>query len=399
MKSVATLFALLLIAARVSADDVSVEERLRRLEAEVAQLKADNAELRRALSMREVEAAPPVVAAPPQPQPQKVVFGGLLQAQAESGDRGDSRFSDDHPRLFIRRARVNVTGETVAHLSFRAEMELAGSVGNAALLRAQLTDAWLGWSRSPSLSLRAGQFKTPFGFEQLQSDQGLETIERSLATERLTSGRQVGLQLGGSPAQRVSYAIGAFNGTGTNLNFNDNGSFLVAARLSAVPVESHGVRWSLGANALRGEDDGVAVAPDFLLDSTPSSPAYDNLFAGSRRGIAFDTQLELQRCSIRGEWLRERFAPDGGAAPFDAEGWYAQTSVFVVADKLQLVGRLEQFDPFASRTGDATRSFVAGVNWFVHPRAAKLQLDWMRARMPGSAKPQQKFLARVQTVF
>ena len=63
--------------------------------------------------------------------------------------------------------------------------------------------------------IRVGQFKTPFGFEQLYSDPRLFITERSLGNDRLTQSRQLGAQVGGDVLdKRLTYAIGLFNGTG-----------------------------------------------------------------------------------------------------------------------------------------------------------------------------------------
>src|SRR5262245_43711620 len=88
--------------------------------------------------------------------------GGLIQVQGEAGDRGDSRFSSSNSRIFLRRARVNVSGRFVEEFNFRAELELAGSLSDASGLRAQLADAYLNWNRFDFANFRVGQFKSPF---------------------------------------------------------------------------------------------------------------------------------------------------------------------------------------------------------------------------------------------
>ena len=60
--------------------------------------------------------------------------------------------------------------------------------------------------------------------------------------------------------------------------------------------------------------------------------------------------------------------------------------------------RLEVFDPNDAAAGDATRSSVSGLNWYFKQLDLKLQLDWMRSRVPG-LPAQQKVIARLQTVF
>jgi phosphate-selective porin len=82
-----------------------------------------------------------------------------------------------------------------------------------------------------------------------------------------------------------------------------------------------------------------------------------------------------------------------------ASGWYGRASYFVVFDKLQLVGRLETFDPNSQIAGDATRSATAGFNWYFRQHDLKLQVDWVRSRVPGVSKGEQKIIARLQAAF
>ena len=121
-----------------------------------------------------------------------IQLGGMIQAQTDGGDRGDSRFTDSNARAYLRRARLNVTGKFVEEFDFRLEMDLAGSLSNASAFRAQMTDGYINWNRFDAANVRVGQFKTPFGFEQLYTDSRLYTAERSLVSDRLTQSRQIG---------------------------------------------------------------------------------------------------------------------------------------------------------------------------------------------------------------
>ena len=58
----------------------------------------------------------------------------------------------------------------------------------------QLTDAYINWNHFDFANVKAGQFKTPFGYEQLYADPKLFTIERTSANDRLTVSRQIGVQ-------------------------------------------------------------------------------------------------------------------------------------------------------------------------------------------------------------
>src|SRR5678815_5611899 len=110
-----------------------------------------------------------------------LALGGVLQVQGEAGDRGDRRYSGRNDRIYLRRARLNAQGRFLEDFDFRLELDVSGSLADASALRAQATDAYVRWNRFAPYGVRSGQFKTPYGYEQLVSDPRLLTIERSLA--------------------------------------------------------------------------------------------------------------------------------------------------------------------------------------------------------------------------
>lgn len=336
------------------------------------------------------------------PLPVTVQFGGLLQVQGEGGDPGDVRF-DGGDRVYLRRARLNATALFPEHFTARLELELAGNLSKTSSLRAQVTDGYVEWNRFPAFSARIGQSKTPYGFEQLYSDSHLPTIERSLANDRLTAGRQLGLGAYGA-AGPVGYGVGFFNGNGANNNFNDNGNFLWTGRLSVSPVRDAptslgALTVSFGLDGLTSRDRSVAAPSDFGFDSTPDTAAHDDTFAGKRRGAGADAQFLAGRLEIWAEYLAERFEPSDAipAASFRAEGGYVLAAWFAVPDRVQVVGRYETYD------GDTdahrkTETWTLGGNGLLRGDHLKVQLDWLHTRVP-SGEWQDKVLARVQAMF
>ncbi len=334
-----------------------------------------------------------------------LTIGGLIQAQAESGDRGDSRFTNDNDRFYLRRARLNATGKFLEEFDFRLELDLAGSLSNTSALRAQATDAYITWNRHPGANVRVGQFKTPFGFEQLYGDPRLLTLERSLANDRLTLGRQIGVQVGGDLLdKRLSYAAGVFNGNGTNNNFNDDDRFLVAARGSGVPwrgkLRGASATWAIGADAYRSTDSNVPQGAEFGFDSTPATTDRDAIFSGNRRGWGVDSQLSAGRFEVWAEYLSTRWEPDSRrpGAVVESSGWYAQAGYYVMPDRLQVVVKTETFDPRNDPSGDSTMTHAAGVNWYFKGHDLKLMMDYLRIQ--ANREPDQdKLLARLQVIF
>lgn len=333
-----------------------------------------------------------------------LTIGGLLQVQADFGDRGDARFAND--RFYLRRARLNAQGKFLEEFDFRLEIELAGTLGNTSGLRGQLTDAFVNWNRYKFANVKVGQFKTPFGFEQLFADPRLTTIERSLVNDRLTLSRQVGVTVGGELLdQRMTYSVGSFNGNGVNNSANDDNRFLRVARLGVVPWRGRlfggNANWSVGAGGYSSDDTSVSPGTEFSFDSTPATPERDNVFDGKRDGIGLDTQLTAGPFEIWAEGLRTTWKPDSGRPKQEIEsrGWYVQASAFVIPQKLQVVLKAEEFDPRRDIEIDSTETGTVGLNWYLKGHDLKLMANYLHVRSEREPRNQNKVLARLQVIF
>lgn len=312
-----------------------------------------------------------------------LMLGGLLQTQAEVGDAGDGRFGSNRSRIYLRRARVNLVARYLEDYDFRLEMDLAGSLAETSGLRAQLTDAYITWTRHPQFTIRGGQFKTPFGFEQLYVDPKLITIERSLPNDRLTLGRQMGVMAQGDLLEkRAAYSVGAFNGAGVNNNLNDNKDFVTVARVSGSPWQSPDSkrRLSVGANGYLSHDTAVSgMAPEFGLDSTPGGTA-DNIFRGNRRGYGVDVQLKFDRLELWGEYLGATFEPRNPvpARRFEAVGYDVQGMVMIVPARLLGLLKFESFRPKTGYPHRHISTFTAGLTDYIKGDDIKLAVNWLR---------------------
>src|SRR5437867_9238434 len=180
----------------------------------------------------------------------KLVLGGFVQVNFEDGDVSafEGRFGqtaiDDRFRL--RRARITLTGDYAEQFDFKMEGDFGqsdGTSGNRTAFSA--TDIWLNWHQFPAAQVKIGQYKAPFGLEQLTPDTQLLTIERTLPTGAITPDRQIGAELWGKPFTSIrpeqkdllTYYAGIFNGNGRNITVNDNNNFMFVGRLELQPFK------------------------------------------------------------------------------------------------------------------------------------------------------------------
>lgn len=382
---------------------LTLEERLNALEKNMQQLQKENTDLKTQLGY---DGKTPLVVTKPGGKEKSLKVGGYLQGQYESGDSPDARFNGIEDRALIRRARIGVSGNFAENFDFKVEGDFgANSISETTGYRAQITDAFVNWNKYSIANVKFGQFKTPFGYEQLAPDTKILTAERSLPNDRLTDSRQIGLAVGGDIiAKRLSYSVGAFNGSGVNNSFNDNESYMWAGRVNGVAfdgkIADKDARVAVGVNALTTRDKGITKS-GFGIDSTPLTPAADNLFSGRRSSYGLDAQLKWWLFGLEAEYLLAHFEPANRVPfdDFDAEGWYVTATAEVWPKHLQAVVKYETFDPNRDLAGNSSDVWTFGFNYFFKGDDLKLSVNYLLGNAAGARDNQGRLLARMQVVF
>lgn len=365
----------------------SVEDRLLVLEDQIRALQKENSQLRRDLG---VAGTAGLVSVRPAGKEPVLALNGLVQTQAEFGDKGDSRGSA-HDRFRVRRVRLGASGRFLEEFDFKVEGEYVGS-------GVTMTDGFLNWNKFAWANVKVGQFKTPYGYEFLASDPKLFTIERTLGSDRLTLNRQVGVQAAGALLEKkLTYAAGVFNGSGANKTSNDNNAFLYVARVAGTPWQGRlfgeSATWTLGVNGFTSEDTALSMPSDFGFTGAA--------FSGRREGFGLDTQLNLGRFDFWAELLGVTFRPDDNkpADSFGAKAWYVQATYFVISKRLQTVLKYDEFDPDDRKAANDTSSWTLGANWFIKGDDLKLQLDYVRTDVASLDDIQNQLWLRAQVIF
>jgi len=368
----------LTLAAQPQTPDLnSLEARLKKLESQVDTLRQENQGLRQQLGVDAKGVAPVRVGV--LGKETKLAIGGYLQTQAEFGDAADSRFPANN-RFLLRRARLGIKGTFAEGFDFVLQSDWGNnSLNSTSGFRAQLSDAYVVWTKHAFANVTLGQFKVPYGYDQLLPDTKGQTIERSLPNDMLTLPRQAGVMVAGSFFQKkLGYAAAVVNGNGTNVSFNDNEQFTSLGRVFATAFDRDGVKLNLGVNGYTGRDTGT--------------------FTGRRTGRGADAQLYFARAELDAEILHTHFDRDVGADT-DAQGWSLAGSYFFVPNKWQGIVRYESYDPNTDVASDQTTLRTIGVTYFVKGDDLKLQFNYLLGTPPNSSQNQGRFIGRMQLVF
>jgi phosphate-selective porin OprO/OprP len=148
----------------------------------------------------------------------------------------------------MRRARIGVQGTLWEQFDFVAEWEFAITAGDGTFTGSAPREIWMGMHDLPWVGFfRVGNFKEPFGLEQLTSSRFLTFIERSIIDDAFMGNDgsyNPGVMIGRNFADdRACAAIGAFNtvaGDG-NATYGEtsDGNYAVVGRLTALPIYQH----------------------------------------------------------------------------------------------------------------------------------------------------------------
>jgi Phosphate-selective porin O and P len=459
-----TITMLVLAVRPLHADPSSDSERLEKLERAVQQLQERNAELEQEVkSLKKMssfapeltgegktktkiysdgktyveknvlaEEKPPIYVVPGGPE-FKLTLGGYIQANFEDGDvsafEGRFGLTALKDRFRLRRARINLTGEFAENFDFKIEGDFENSDGISSNRTAfEATDIFVNWHQFPEANIKVGQWKAPFGLEQITPDQFLLTIERSLPTGAITPERQLGVQIWGKPFTNlwpqekdlVTYYAGIFNGNGRNTTINDNNNFMYVGRLELLPYKGkifgQDVSLKLGGDILNSRDDkgtNISQTLNLLVNADGSLSPFVLPGADERTAWSVDAWLKIGPFDLIGEYLQEDV--DGrtvagkapGFANFEPGGGYVQGSYFLLPKKLQAVVKWEALNPgqFGS---DGIHSITGGLNYYIHGDSIKLMANYIHTWSDfREARPKlelgddnfDEFIARLQVIF
>ncbi len=455
----AGLAAIILLATpRLGAQTPSESERLQKLERAVNQLQKRNAELEQEVSglKKQAAVAPegrmktkvsydgktyvekavveeeklPVYVQQRGPE-LKLVLGGFIQMNFEDGDVSafEGRFGQTalKDRFRLRRARINLTGDFAENFDFKIEGDFENSDGLSSSRTAfEATDIFVNWHQYPEAQVKAGQWKAPFGLEQLTPDTSLYIIERSLPIGAITPERQIGVQLWGKPFASIwpeekdllTYYAGVFNGNGRNTTVNDNNNFMYVGRLESTLFKAK--MWGqdsylkLGADVLNSRDDkgtNISQTLNLLVNSDGSLSPFVLPGADERTAWSVDAWLKLGPFDLIGEYLEEYVngrtvnGVPPGFADFTTNGYYITAGYFLIPKKLQAAVQWQDLNP-GQRGSDGIHSITGGLNYYIHGDDIKLMVDyihtWSDFRQANPEFGQDQFnevIGRVQVMF
>jgi hypothetical protein len=193
--------------------------------------------------------------------------------------------------------KVQVDGNVMRHLSYVVEID-----PRSPQLAGVVRDCYIEWEFLPHQALRAGQMKTPFGWENRTSSADLYTVDRTEVGELFGRGltlRDMGLGLFGHVALgrgfRIEDEVTVTNGAGLTVQADDDHRKNVFGRLGG-RWKTKPVTVSLGMSAATGT---INEGPD------PQAPK-DPLLSFDFRRIGTDLEVDTRYAFAVGEFAYGR---------------------------------------------------------------------------------------------
>lgn len=339
-----------------------------------------------------------------------IFVGGRVNLDFFTGDVDGGDFSDG---TRFRRARLRLGGKLYDDFEFTMQYDFMGD-GNA-----KWRNVFLGYHGLDWTSIFIGQFKEPFGLEQLTHSETIPFLERA-PLNTMTMARETGMMFHNSIADdRMTWAVGTF------LNSNDfsdaeegdgeRGEWDVTARLTGLPwYEEEGRRlWHIGLSFSHREWDGDLFQYRARGSYSRGSALIDTgeFNVDSLNVYGAESAVVLGPFSFQGEYIFS----DVDATRFrDAEfdGYYLTAGYFLTGENRPYKGgHFDQVIPFRNFTKDGgwgawelafrysfldlddtpdpgalggeLHDYTAALNWYLNPNL-RVMFNYVHAEADGA---------------
>ncbi len=311
---------------------------------------------------------------------------------------GTEAAGDSQGSFRIRRAKFKLDGWFYKkELTYEVQLNWPAATGSN--VGAFLEDANIDWdlSKKQTFRVKLGQFKYPQSRQELTSSGSQEFVDRSLVENRYSLGRDTGLQLWGTVAnKKLEWRAGVFNGNGLTRTTNDNAKFLFAARLQFQP------------NGDPKYSEADFDSKDKLLWAVGAFYNQNDLrFATANNDLdlelwGVDAVVKKSGVFLTGTYYSRDSRPETGTG-FDDEGWFAQGGYLFGKQHWEAAFRYGQFDPTNLVGNDKQKEIGGALSYYYNKHNLKVQADFRsienEAGNSGAGTTNNEFRLQTQFIF
>lgn len=304
-------------------------------------------------------------------------FEDREEADADHAGSGFGRADGWSGQFDIPRMRVTLSGGVYRPwLRYSFQYEFGRTSGESS---SKIKDAYIEIRPAGTpYRVRLGQFKAPFGLQQLTSSGRLQFVDRAITDSKFNPGRDMGVMFSGTAADRkIGYEAGLFNGSGESVRQNTR-SHLVAGRVYVQPFGTYSLSEGssdmhagdapvlhVGFGARTGKQVRGRTASDVFEDADNQS-AFNGEFAF--KAPRFFTTAEYF-------WMSDEQDNPVAGPTIDSRGFHAQASYMLAPRRVEAGLLFARITP-DSEIDDAEITELRGVvNYYWRAHNLKLQAD------------------------
>lgn len=230
--------------------------------------------------------------------------------------------------------------------------------------------------QSRPFRFQAGQFKVPFGLQQLTSSGRLQFVDRAITDAKFNPGRDMGAMFAGTFAgRRAGYEAGVFNGSGESMR-QTNDTHLLVGRVFVQPFGAYALAETsvdgpakpvlhIGAGVRTGKQIRGRTAAGIVED--PDDQTAANLELAFKGPRLYSTAEYF--------WMTDEQENPSAGRDIDSHGFHAQAG-YMIVPKVVDIGLLYARITPDTEIDDADTTELRGVvGYFWQAHGLKLQAD------------------------
>lgn len=273
-----------------------------------------------------------------------------------------------------------------------------------------LRDMYFDFAYNKSIAPRVGQYKVPFGRDELTSSSTLQFVDRSILNDEFGAGRDRGASLNGVLGQYLAYGAGVFNGAGRN-GRQENSNVMWAGRAQFMWSNGGNLKYSGGSFVSGGDYKimpnfskvpggvftagigfyGLTINRDQAPGKSPDNDVFDRLDElGTNDADTYTWTADLNYrhpvFNVQGGYYGRWISPNDttGDTAYD-QGFNVQAGVFVMPKTVEVAGRwsyIDYDDGVNINLGegdprDTVWEITGGINYYItHDHRWKIQADY-----------------------
>jgi phosphate-selective porin OprO/OprP len=250
--------------------------------------------------------------------------------------------------------------------------------------------------------VKGGQFKVPFGRQELTSSGSQEFVDRALVTNEFARGRDLGVQIWGTPmVGKIDWRFGVFNGAPRSVTADNNTTTQYDARLSFQPFGD--VKYS---EADFESTDKPLLALEVEYESTTLVRDTILLTEQERKTLGADVDFKYKGLFVFVQaWpWRELRAIDpatGNKGPKVQSPGYLYQAGYLIGKsrKFEIAGRYGTWDPSDLVSGNDRTEVRGAVSYYFNKHNLKWQADYGQVEDKLTDTKLNEFRVQVQWIF